>query len=645
MSKRIFNADSDPVDVLSHYWGYDSFRPKQLDIIRSVLDGHDTLGLMPTGGGKSLTFQVPAMMLDGLTIIITPLVSLMKDQVDNLAARDIRACCLFSGMTRREQTLVYDKCRLGKTNMLYVAPERLRSQSFLENLRLWQVSLIVVDEAHCISQWGYDFRPSYLRIADIRKIVGETVPVLALTASATPIVRDDITRHLHFRPGHQQFTLSFARDNISYIVRDTHDKDNKLIEVLNNTHGSAIVYVRSRERTKALATMLQARGISADFYHAGLVPEDKSQKQDRWKSGETRVIVATNAFGMGIDKADVRVVIHYQLPPSIEEYYQEAGRAGRDGLPSFAVVIASKQDKATLARNLAATFPPKDYIKHIYDLVGSFLNVAVGDGYNKVYEFDLEKFVQTYRLSAQDVRGALAILTQSQYIDYVDDAHSRSRVMMLCRRDELYSLDLPPDADTVLMSLLRFYTGVFADYVFINETRLALNADTSVDTVYQSLLLLSRMKVLHYVPRSANPYICYTTSRELSKYLTIPRAVYEDRRALYEQRLNAVKRLAFDDTTCRQRTILEYFGETVTGDCGHCDVCRARIRTQKHTRQTEDDLRRYVLRNAAHPGGTTIARLTAGNYVAPKDEVIDTLRQLLDESAVTITPDGTITLP
>ncbi len=650
--KLQFTPNSDPADVLAHNWGDESFRPVQLDIIHSVLAGRDTLGLMPTGGGKSITFQVPAMMLPGLTIVVTPLISLMKDQVDNLLARDIRACCLYSGLTRRETQLAYDRCRLGKSKIIYISPERLRSSNFITELRTWDISLIVVDEAHCISQWGYDFRPSYLQISALRKLVGTDVPILALTASATPEVRNDIADKLDFKDDWQLHTLSFARNNLSYIVRHTPDKDGKLIEVLSNTSGTAIVYVRSRQRTRQTAEMLQRQGISAEYYHAGLAHEEKSERQDRWKSGQTRVMVATNAFGMGIDKADVRVVVHIDLPPSIEEYYQEAGRAGRDGLPAYAVIIAAPQDKARLKRNLASSFPPREYIARTYELVGNFLDIAVGEGYNSVFEFDTERFAATYRLEPRMVRGALNILTQSQYIEYIEDPNTRSRVMMLCRRDDLYDISLPAQADAVLQCLLRMYTGLFADYVYINENSIAHRAGVSANDVYETMLLLSRMKLLHYVPRTANPYIYYTTSRELPRYISIPRSVYEDRRAIAEARIQAIINLSFDNNSCRQRKILEYFGETHAEDCTRCDVCREQLNYRKADkitntpklvadRNSEEYLENTILRYAAHPGGTSVAELTHANLIGSREAVIEAIRILLDRKLIRL-DDNTI---
>ena len=576
MKTRPSAAPSTPLHILRKYWGYDSFRSCQAEIVDSVLSGHDTLGLMPTGGGKSITFQVPAMQLAGLTVVVTPLISLMKDQVDNLRARGIRAVYLCSGLTRREVTIAADRCRLGKAKLLYVAPERLRSPQFLEMLRTFNISLIVVDEAHCISQWGYDFRPSYLRIAELRKLVGADVPVLALTASATQRVRTDIMERLEFGKDARVFTQSFARPNISYVVRRTPAKIPKLIEILTKTAGTAIVYVRSRIKTRQTAEALTAAGIPATYYHAGLDPHDKAERQQLWKDGGVRVMVATNAFGMGIDKADVRTVVHLDAPPSLEEYYQEAGRAGRDGLHSFAVLLASDADKAILTRRLNDAFPTIDYVRRVYELAGNFTDTAVGEGYNTTCEFDVEKFCKIFNLQPAPVRGAMALLTQAGFIEYIDDSSARSRTMFLCRRDELYSFDLDRTVERVLLALMREYTGLFADYVYISETRLANITGFDADTIYQSMLTLQRLGVLHYVPRKAIPYIYYTTSRELPKYVDLPPAIYENLRRLMAERLDAVRRFVWDDSSCRALTILRYFGEDDAEACGHCDVCRAK---------------------------------------------------------------------
>ena len=633
----------DPESVLREYWGYDSFRPRQREIIDSVLAGHDTLGLLPTGGGKSLTFQVPALMLDGLTVVITPLISLMKDQVDNLRERGIRAVYLTMGMTRRETRLVYDKCRLGKTRLLYVSPERLRSESFVRELRGWNVSLITVDEAHCISQWGYDFRPSYLRIGELRGLLGPDVPVLALTASATPLVRDDIARQLRFRPDSNVYALSFDRPNLSYVARITQNKTDKLLQVLGATTGTAIVYVRSRKKTREIAELLQGAGISATFYHAGLDPEVKAERQEQWKSGRTRVIVATNAFGMGIDKPDVRTVVHIDLPPSLEEYYQEAGRAGRDGLPSFAVLIATTHDRGLLKRRLNEAFPPVDFVRRVYELVGAFLDVPVGGGYNKVFEFDLARFCRTYGLQERMTRGALALLTQAAYIEFQDEAPTRARLMMLCRRDELYAERLTAEEDAVLMAVLRTYTGLFSEYAFVSESEIARVAQLPEQSIYDIMLSLGRKNILHYIPRKSVPYILYVTGREETRHVCLGPEIYENRRKLMEERLNAVADFAYTTERCRSVVLLEYFGEKDVSDCGRCDICRSRAKrlgqSGARTQAPADDDRRVVddipaailrlLRSGRLPASTVAQVLCVG-----AEELAGYVRDLSDRRLI-----------
>ena len=634
---RTFQTGDDPRQVLAHYWGYDDFRPGQLDIVRSILDGHDTLGLMPTGGGKSITFQVPALMLPGLTVVVTPLVSLMKDQVDSLRRRDIRAVCLYSGMSRAESRLAHDRCRLGKAKLLYVAPERLRSQQFTDQLRSWNVSLIVVDEAHCISQWGYDFRPAYLKIADLRRLVAPSVPVLALTASATMNVRQDICRRLEFRDDARTVTLSFARDNLSYIVRRTDNKIDKLQQVLRNTAGSAIVYVRSRVKTQQIAQALCDAGISATYYHAGLDPHVKADRQDAWKNGQIRVMVATNAFGMGIDKPDVRVVVHVEAPPSLEEYYQEAGRAGRDGQHSFAVVLASVYDKAQLTRRLNEAFPPIDYVRRVYELAGNFMQVPVGEGYDHVYDFDIEKFCDTFSLQPGPVRGALALLSLAGWFEFVDDMPSRSRLMITCRRDELYQYNLSDTDDAVLRAVLREYTGLFADFVNITESVIGHAAGVDAEAVYQSMLSLQRQGILQYVPRRLVPYIYYTTSRELPQHVTLPDAVYGQRRRLMQQRLDAVRRFIFSDDSCRAQVILDYFGETDAEPCGHCDICRRRRSAGRRQLSDADAqaIATVIMRIlATRPDGIELSELTVATRT-PADTLKPILRQLAADGRIT----------
>ena len=628
--------------VLKKYWGYDAFRPLQQEIITSVLEGKDTLGLLPTGGGKSITFQVPAMMLDGLTIVVTPLISLMKDQVDNLRDRGIKAVFFHAGMTPGESRLAMDRCRLGKVKIAYVSPERLQNERFLSMLRLTTVSLIVVDEAHCISQWGYDFRPSYLKIVSLRDIF-PSAPVLALTASATPEVTRDIMSTLRFRQPNM-FSRSFSRDNLSYIVRYGDHKDGLLLKILKSTRGCSIVYVRSRRRTREIAEMLCREGISADFYHAGLLPEEKDEKQNRWKRDEVRVMVATNAFGMGIDKPDVRVVAHYDLPSSLEEYYQEAGRAGRDGKPAFAVIIASRYDKSVLTRRVAEAFPDKEYIARVYELVGNFLNVAVGSGYNVVYEFNFNLFCSTFDLKPLTAHSALQILTRAGYLEFVEETTTRSRVMVTVGKEELYNLRVDVDTDEVLQLLLRTYTGLFADYVYINEVLIAQRLVMSSEKVYQSLLLLSRMHIISYVPRKTTPYIVYTTSRELPKYVILPREVYEVQRERLEKRIDAMKRFTFSIDECRVNTMLRYFGETPEHPCGKCDVCR---QSRPVTARPADDTRTMtesILYLASQPGGHTVDYIAAQLTVRP-DRVLPVIRSLMDDGRLVLTPSGNLTVP
>ena len=618
--------------ILKKYWGYDGFRPMQEEIIDSVLAGHDTLGLLPTGGGKSITFQVPALILPGLTLVVTPLISLMKDQVDNLADRGVRAVMFHSGLTRREKELAMTRCRLGKAKIAYLSPERLQNKEFLAELRNLKVSLLVVDEAHCISQWGYDFRPSYLRIAPLRDIIGRDVPVLALTASATPEVRDDIMRSLGF-DAPRVFARSFSRSNLSYIVRHADFKETQLLRVLGGTQGCSIVYVRSRCRTRELAELLQREGISAEAYHAGLSPEEKEERQNRWKTDRVRVMVATNAFGMGIDKPDVRVVVHFDLPSSLEEYYQEAGRGGRDGLPSFAVAITGRQDKGVLTRRVADAFPDKEYIAHVYEMACNFLDIAVGEGYGHVYEFDLEKFCRTFSLHPVPTESALRLLTRAGYLEYIAETTSQSRLIVVMDKDDLYSLDLDPTTDEVFQGVLRRYTGLFADYVPVSELTLARDLTLSTQTVYEALLYLTRLHAIHYIPRRTTPYIYMTTSREEPRHLVIPTEVYERQRERMERRIEAVKRFAFDQTVCRTSTLLRYFGEEPECDCGTCDVCRAARRNSMP--QSAPDISASILYHARRPGGAEVTDIIANlTPTFGRDAIVAAIRTLADQKTL-----------
>lgn len=630
---------STPEEILRKYWGYDSFREKQLDIINSVLAGNDTLGLLPTGGGKSITFQVPALLLPGLTIVVTPLISLMKDQVDNLRALDIPAAAIHSGLTRAEQKLAFDRCRLGKIKILYLSPEKLQGKAFLDRLTEIDVSLIVVDEAHCISQWGYDFRPSYLKIANLRNIYPEA-PILALTASATPEVTADIMAQLRFRT-QNLFSKSFNRPNISYIVRMTDSKSQMLLRVLKSTSGCAIVYVRSRRRTKEVAEFLQQSGISAEFYHAGLSAEIKNDKQNRWKNDQVRVMVATNAFGMGIDKPDVRTVVHIDPTSSLEEYYQEAGRAGRDGKPSYAVFITSPGvDKATLTRRLNESFPEKDVIRRVYELVCNFLSIAVGSGYNMLYEFNFALFCERFKLRPPVVRNSLALLTRAGHLEFVEEITTQSRVMVIMNKRELYDLKLDSVTDSVFQLILRTYTGLFADYVYISEDLIASRLRLTGAQVYDALLALQRQHAIHYVPRKTTPYILMTSSRQLPKHLTFPPAIYEQMQQRMKHRVDAMRRFVFDDNKCRVNTMLEYFGETPTQVCGTCDVCRDR---RKQSVVSEKQLTETIMYLLSHGTKPTIDYIARQASVSP-DRVIKILRPLLDEGVIEVSSDGEVSL-
>ncbi|MDE6522714.1 MAG: RecQ family ATP-dependent DNA helicase [Muribaculaceae bacterium] len=615
--------------ILKKYWGYDSFRPLQRDIIESVMSGHDTLGLMPTGGGKSITFQVPEMAFEsGLTIVVTPLISLMKDQVDNLKRRGIPAVMLNSGMTTRETRIAWERLCNGRARFLYVSPEKLRNAYFLDELRRLPIKLIVVDEAHCISQWGYDFRPSYLKIAELRK-VHPSAPVLALTATATPIVAEDIMRRLEFSSNSRKFKMSFSRENISYLVRQSENKFYDIFHILSRTEGSAIVYVRSRRKTKEIAEFLTASGILADYYHAGLSYDSKVERQNSWQHGAVRVMVATNAFGMGIDKPDVRVVIHADFPPSLEEYYQEAGRAGRDGKKSYAVLLVSKNDKAALRRKLKLSFPSRKDIRHIYEVACNFMNLAIGEGYERLIEFDFELFCETFHLQKQQTLAALHLLSQAGYLDYIEETESNSRVMMTVEREELYSIHTSAEVDHTLQCLLRQYPGLFSDYVKINEGTISRETGLDQETVYKSLLELNRQKILSYVPRRRTPFIYVTTSREESKYVEIGKGIYEDRFKIMSDRIEAMIDYAYCDDGCRVSRMLDYFGEDDLCDCGRCDICRSKKKTSTHVSK-EEMISKVWKFMQLYPGGVTQTILES--KFSPDDKLAgDALRYLVEE--------------
>ena len=563
---------SELLATLEKYWGYTSFRPLQEDIIQSIYKDKDTLGLMPTGGGKSITFQVPAMMMQGICLVITPLISLMKDQVDNLKARGIKATTIYTGMSQEEITTQLENCIFGNYKFLYVSPERLSSNLFKTKLKAMEVCLLVVDESHCISQWGYDFRPSYLNIASIRELLPD-IPVLALTATATPEVVDDIQVKLLFRQKNV-FKKSFVRQNLSYVVRHTEDKQEMLIHLLNRVPGTAIVYVRNRRQTQEIAAFLQQSGIAADFFHAGLKRETKEQRQNLWKKDTCRVIVATNAFGMGIDKPDVRLVVHWDMPGSLEEYFQEAGRAGRDELRAYAVMLCSKMEKTKLKKRISDEYPGKDFIVRVYEALGNYFQIASGFGDYTTHDFSMSDFCLVYHFSLNQTFHALKILELSGYIAYAEEPDNASRLIFTVTRDELYLLhDRDRLTDEIIRIILRSYTGLFADYAYIDEILIATRAGTTPQEVYDRLTALTKQRILHYVPRKKVPQITFTRPREEPRYVVIPRFAYEDRKNKDEKRIEKVIAYLSEEHHCRTRLLLHYFGEKNTIDCKTCDIC------------------------------------------------------------------------
>ena len=563
-------------EILKKYWGYDAFRPLQEDIIRSVGAGRDTLALMPTGGGKSLTFQVPTLAMDGLCLVVTPLIALMKDQVDNLRRRGIKAAAVYMGMTSTEIDTQLDNCIFGDYKFLYLSPERLTTERFRTKLRAMRVCLLAVDECHCISQWGYDFRPSYLRIANIRTALPPDVPVLALTATATPRTVDDIQEKLRFRAPNV-LRKSFARPNLTYLVRHCDDKLSQLIRILQRTQGSAVVYVRSRQRTAEIASALHAVGITATFFHAGLSRDQKAERQRAWMDGQQRVMVATNAFGMGIDKPDVRLVVHIDIPSSLEEYFQEAGRAGRDGNAAQAVALCDALDVQRLRNRITNEYPERDLILRVYDALGSHLGIASGYGLFTTHDFSLETFCTIHRFSFIRAYHALKILELSGYLIYEEEPENASRVRILVTREDLYDLaHNTPHTDIVLRELLRSYSGLFADYVFIDEALLATRGQLTRAEVCEALIQLSRAHIISYIPRRDTPRITFTRTREEPRHVRIPRSAYEDRLDCSRERIKHVIEYITDDRHCRSRLLLRYFGEPHAADCGRCDVCLRR---------------------------------------------------------------------
>jgi len=625
--------------ILTKYWGFSSFRPLQEDIIRSVAEGKDTLGLMPTGGGKSITFQVPALAQEGICLVITPLIALMKDQVNRLNSLEIRSLAIHSGMSAEEIDNALENCIYGDYKFLYISPERISTRMFQGKVSRLNLTLVAIDEAHCISQWGYDFRPSYLKIASLRDHISDKVPFLALTASATPQVIEDIVAKLAFR-NKNVLRTSFDRKNISYLVRKVEDKGTYLVKTLRKAKGSGIVYVRSRKRCKEVAELLVANGISSDFYHAGLTLELRDKKQASWSIGETRVIVATNAFGMGIDKAEVRFVVHWDIPDSIENYFQESGRAGRDNKPAFAVILFSPADKNRLIESMRKKFPPVEKIKDTYEALCNWLQIPLGSGKDNVFDFSMAGFVSKYRLPVIETYNSLQFLQREGYLEFTEEINNPSRVHFIVSRDDLYKFQVANESfDGFIKLLLRSYTGMFSEFVAINEETLSRKSGATRDTVYQYLVKLSSFNVIRYIPGKKSALVIFTEERLERKALLISAQNYLHVKEKYEIRLNNMIEYADSDNRCRAVVLLDYFGEE-SDRCGICDVCRKRneLDLSKYEFDLILDEIKTILTDRNPDAGELVKMI---DY--PEEKVINVLRWLLDHNKITKDVDNSLT--
>ena len=624
-------------EILRTYWGYFDFRGIQRDIIESIASGKDTLGLMPTGGGKSITFQVPALAQDGVCIVITPLIALMKDQVEHLRARNILADAIYADKSRSEIIQTLENCIFGGVKILYVSPERLSSEIFQVKLRHMKVSFITVDEAHCISQWGYDFRPSYLKIAEIREMK-PGVPLLALTATATPEVVNDIQEKLHF--AHKNvFKMSFERKNLAYIVRTVSDKQHEMIHILQCVAGSAIVYTRSRKHTKEIAEILNRQGIPSTFYHAGLDPAIKDERQKSWQNDEVRVMVATNAFGMGIDKPDVRIVIHIDCPDSLEAYFQEAGRAGRDGNKSYSVLLYEPSDAQKLKKRINDTFPDKELIKDVYEHLAYFFQVGIASGCGHTFEFNIEKFCFVYKFFPTKVDASLRILERCGYIHYEDNPDGKARIMFLIARNHLYLLEnLSANEDNVISTLLRLYGGLFTDLCYIDESLIASQAGLTIQQVYFVLKNLAARHIIKFIPRRKIPYIIYTKDRIDGNHVIIPKEVWEMRREQYVKRIEGMLDYAQNDYICRSRQLLKYFGEETKEDCHQCDVCLEHKKEDANSKIVQEKTQKLILQILSDKKKHSVTELK--DIQMPSQQIEKALENLVSENLIHI--DGVL---
>lgn len=624
-----------PLEILKRYWSFESFRPLQEEIIKSVLEGRDTLALLPTGGGKSICFQVPAIMTEGICIVISPLIALMKDQVENLKSRGIRALAVHSGMTHYEVDIALDNAIFGNYKFLYLSPERIRTDIFRMRASKMNVSFIVVDEAHCISQWGYDFRPEYLQIKEIFEVIGR-VPVIALTATATKLVSEDIMDKLSFREPNV-ISGKFERENLSYVVRHSEDKNGQLLRIIKSVRGSGIVYVRERRRAEEIAAFLRSQDIQADSYHAGYSSKLRSSKQDDWMNGNTDVIVSTNAFGMGIDKGDVRFVCHFDMPESLEAYFQEAGRAGRDGNRSYAVLLWNSNDIRRLRQIVTVTFPEMDYLKEVYQKLYRYYNYTYGTGKGESVRFNLLEFSLNYKLNATTAYYAIKILESEGYLKLTEEIENPSRIMFLINRDELYAVQLKNESlDSFIKSLLRLYEGLFSGYVSIDEEYIAKVTRNSKAAVVSMLIRLSRMGVTGYIPGAVSPLLIFMEERLEEKGLLISEQKYQKRKEAFEQRIESVISYVKEESKCRSASIVSYFGQIGSLDCGICDVCidKRRVKDGKYYKL---EIERKVIELLMDSPKTLdeIALLI-------NDETksyIDILREMADRGGVTVEGD------
>lgn len=623
-------------NILKQYWGYSQFRPLQLDIINSVANAKDTLGLMPTGGGKSLTFQVPAMAMEGICIVISPLIALMKDQVENLQKKNIAAVAIYTGLTYHEIQNTINRCLYGDVKFLYISPERLSSSDFIAKLVNMNISLLAVDEAHCISQWGYDFRPSYMNISKIRDFFPQ-VPILALTATATPDVVDDIQERLFFKEKNV-FRKSFERENITYVVRNTEDKDKQLCRILEKIEGSAIVYVRSRRRTREISDYLDSKNISSTFYNAGLSYKDRNTNQEEWMDNRKRVVVATNAFGMGIDKSDVRVVIHYDVPDNIESYYQEAGRAGRDGLRSYAVLLYNKTDNTKLTKRISDTFPEKELVISCYEALANYLQVAEGEGVDKSFAFDIYEFARLFKFNNIQAYSSLKILQASGYIELTEEVNNPTRIMFIVNRDQLYSYGLKDKkCEDLIKLLLRTYTGLFVSFVGIDESFLCEKLSIKSEILYEYLSLLSKQRMIQLIPKIKTPYLIYTEPRLPISYIKLAKSAYSDKKKKFKNKIDYIKYYSSSNDTCRSVILTEYFGQKDSKDCGQCDVCLDKRRENLNNNDEKDLKQRLFNRISDMP---IKLDFIVDSFSESSEYVISAISILLEENKVYYNSEG-----